>query len=81
MCLIGGGVCGLRADMGVGERSTQEGQALEALANGGVLPADGLFYFGRSNGDLVLRWKCDNSVAGRVAIADVGRKRGVMLGG
>ena len=80
-CAIGGGVCGLKADMGVGERSAHERQALEVLAHGRMLPADGFFYFGRSRGELVLRWKCDNSVAGRVAIADSGRKRGVVLGG
>lgn len=80
-CFIGGGLCGLRSAMGIDERSRHERHALEMVSNGATLPSDGLFYYGRAKGDLVLKWKCDNSVAGRVATRNVGVERATKLGG
>lgn len=44
------------------------GEAIAVVAGGGMLPADGLFYVGVAEDELRIRWKCDGSVAGWVAI-------------
>lgn len=49
---------------------TLERQAMAVVAAGDMLPSDGPFYFGSAGDELVVRWKCDGRVAGRVAFAD-----------
>lgn len=72
LCVPLGDIC--RGDGGgfeVADLPTQAREAIDVVAAGGMLPSDGRFYVGMTAQELVVRWKCDGSVAGRVARADV----------
>ena len=53
--------------VGFADRATLMREATDRVAAGGMLPSDGPFYLGVTAEEFVLRWKCDGSVARRVA--------------
>jgi len=64
------------------EREQLEMEAVEAVAAGRMLPADGLFYLASNGaGETVVRWKCDGRVAGRLATAGIPTPGEPILGG
>lgn len=71
LCVEQGDICEVEEEPdGFADRTTLVREATDLVAAGGMLPSDGPFYVGRTAEDLVVRWKCDGSIAGRVAIAD-----------
>jgi hypothetical protein len=53
--------------VGYADRTILMREATDMVAAGGMLPSDGPFYVGVTASEFVIRWKCDGSVAGRVA--------------
>ena len=70
-CLYIEGLCWVPQAMSPGDRAKLEHEAVEVVAEGGMLPADGFFFLGSRPGELVVRWKCDGRVAGHVARSSV----------
>lgn len=72
LCVPLGDLCrGDEEGIDVADRTRQAHEATDVVASGAMLPSNGRFYFGVAGEELVVRWKCDGSVAGRVALADV----------
>lgn len=67
LCVPRGEICALRQTYSPMDQEVLGREAAEVVASGAMLPADGLFFVGFSVGERVLRWKCDGSIAGRIA--------------
>ena len=80
-CSYEGGLCFLAEAMAPTDREELENEAVEAVAAGRMLPADGLFYLASSAGETVVRWKCDGRVAGRLAAVEIPGRTQPVLGG
>ncbi len=63
-CGLGGGVCS--ESMADAQQAAVEGDALDAVAKGGTLSADGLFYLAFRGERRFLRRKCDGALVGEI---------------
>lgn len=68
-CAPTGDLCVLRQAFAPTDQERLGREATGVVASGGMLPADGLFFVGFRNGERVVRWKCDGSIAGRITQA------------
>lgn len=67
-CVEQGDFCESNAEgVGYADRTILMREATDMVAAGDMLPSDGPFYVGVTASEFVIRWKCDGSVAGRVA--------------
>ena len=79
-CLYQDGFCWVAQAMAPTDREELEVEAIEAVTAGSMLPADGLFYLAVNSDELVVRWKCDGQVAGRLAAQAPARSEPVLGG-
>ena len=79
-CLYQDGFCWVAQAMAPTDREELEVEAIEAVTAGRMLPADGLFYLAVNSDELVVRWKCDGQVAGRLAAQAPARSEPVLGG-
>lgn len=64
VCQASGGYCSVSALLNPVDRAVLEQEAVETVANGGMLAADGPFFVALRSGETVIRWKCNGDIVG-----------------